>query len=341
VIFWILASAIGLIAALAMAWPLLSKENARRSYAIALVLTIPLLALFMYSKVGSPEGIQIIGTPQAHSESASAGNSDAQILDLTTQLEQRLQENPGDSQGWMLLGRTYKTMQMYDRAEAAMVKAYELSPDDPLIVVELAEARMFNSGNPEIGADIQMMLLRALELDPNQQKSLWLMGFAATQSGDDASAIEFWERLLGQMDPTAATTDSIQQQIDQARMRLGEEVVDRWTGFDIEVSLGDSAYVIPPSAILFVIARNPDAPGPPLGVRRIANPVFPLSLRLSDADSMMKELPISNAAAVQILARLSLSGAVTAGSDDPASELVDTSPNQSGLIQLELVVPGQ
>ena len=167
------------------------------------------------------------------------------------------------------------------------------------------------------------------------------MGFAATQSGDDASAIEYWERLLGQMDPTAATTDSIQQQISQARTRLGEEVVDQWTGFDIEVSLGDSAYLIPQTAVLFVIARNPDAPGPPLGVRRISNPVFPLSLKLSDADSMMKELPISNAAEVQILARLSLSGAVSAGSGDPASELVDTSPGQSGIIQLELVVPGQ
>ena len=29
-IFWILASAIGLVAALAMAWPLLSQENARK-----------------------------------------------------------------------------------------------------------------------------------------------------------------------------------------------------------------------------------------------------------------------------------------------------------------------
>jgi len=50
-------------------------------------------------------------------------------MDLTAQLEQRLQENPGDPQGWLLLGRTYKTMQLYDRAESALVSAYELAPD--------------------------------------------------------------------------------------------------------------------------------------------------------------------------------------------------------------------
>lgn len=339
--FWILASAIGLVTALAMAWPLLNQAGSRKSYAIALVLSIPLLGLFLYSKVGSMEGISVTGTPVSQHESVGTGNSDDQILDLTAQLEQRLQENPGDSQGWMLLGRTYKTMQMFDRAESALVNAYELAPDNPLIVVELAEARMFNSGSPVIGADIQMLLQRALELDPNQQKSLWLMGFAASQSGDDASAVGYWQRLLDQMDPTAATSESIRQQIDEARARLGEEVVDQWAGFDIEVSMEDASYEIPETAILFVIARNPDAPGPPLGVKRVANPVFPMSLRLSDNDSMIKELPISNFESIQIQARLSLSGAVTAGSGDPASESMNTQPGLTGPVQLELVIPGQ
>lgn len=339
--FWILGTIIGFAAALAMAWPIIRQGGAQRNYAFAMVIAVPLIALSMYSKVGTPEGIEVSGTPHIPQQSEATANSDTQIMDLTAQLEQRLQENPGDPQGWLLLGRTYKTMQLYDRAESALVSAYELAPENPLIVAELAEARMFNSGSPEIGADIQLMLQRALELDPNQQKSLWLMGFASMQSGDDASAIAYWERLMGQMDPASPTADSVRQQIDQARSRLGQAPPNQWAGYNIEVSLGAADLAIPSTAVLFVIARNPDAPGPPLGVKRIANPVFPLSVTLSDADSMMQELPVSGASSIQILARLSLSGAVNAAPGDPSSQVVKASPGLIGPIRLELVVPGQ
>jgi cytochrome c-type biogenesis protein CcmH/NrfG len=37
--------------------------------------------------------------------------------------------------------------------------------------------------------------------DPSQQKGLWLLGIDAVQRGDDAQAIETWQRLLVQIPP--------------------------------------------------------------------------------------------------------------------------------------------
>ena len=65
---------------------------------------------------------------------------------------------------------------------------------------------------------------------------------------------------------------------------------------------------LPPTAALFLIARDPAAPNPPLGAVRIPNPVFPVNLRLTDANSMMAARPISSVPEVEITARLSMNG---------------------------------
>jgi len=50
------------------------------------------------------------------------------------------------------------------------------------------------------------------------------------------------------------------------------------------------------------------AAGPPLGARKIERPEFPLTLSLTDKDSMLPQRPISAAGEVEIQARLSFSG---------------------------------
>ena len=56
--------------------------------------------------------------------------------------------------------------------------------------------------------------------------------------------------------------------------------------------------------------------GPPLGVRRVANPSFPLEISVTDGDSMMQERPISSETNVQFQARVSLTGSPTAQAGD-------------------------
>jgi cytochrome c-type biogenesis protein CcmH len=341
--FWTLTMVIGILAAGLIAWPLLKERAAVRNYGLAVVLAFPIAAILLYQQVGTPEGIGVSGTPRVQQEQQlqHPATGDAQFADLVRGLEQRLQENPADLEGWVLLGRSYKTVQQYDAAEAALVRAAQLAPDDPLVIVELAEARLFASSDPVIGDEVKAMLERALTLDPDQQKGLWLLGIAASQDGNDALAVELWERLVAQMEPGSGIAISVQEQIDQARMRLGEAAPPQpegaaWAGIEVEVLAGESLPELPPTAVLFVIARNPAMPGPPLGVLRIANPTFPSVSLMSDNDSMMAEMPLSAAGEVELTARLSISGNVIAQPGDLQSPPVKINVAAPEPVQLVL-----
>jgi len=52
----------------------------------------------------------------------------------------------------------------------------------------------------------------------------------------------------------------------------------------------DQAALAAPSAVLFVIAR-PEAGGPPLAVKRVASPSFPLEFEIGPDDRMIQQMP--------------------------------------------------
>ena len=58
---------------------------------------------------------------------------------------------------------------------------------------------------------------------------------------------------------------------------------------------------------MFVVIRSAGmAMGPPLGVRRVIGPQFPLEITLTDADSMIAERKISLESEIRVQARISL-----------------------------------
>jgi cytochrome c-type biogenesis protein CcmH len=139
-------------------------------------------------------------------------------------LRARLTESPEDLDGWVLLARTLKTLQRFPEALEALETAHGIAPDDPFVMVELAEARIFTSTDGRIDEASVAMLERAVELEPTQQKGLWLLGIAAAQAGDDAFAISYWESLLAQLEPGSPVAQSVQAQVNEAQARLGMEV---------------------------------------------------------------------------------------------------------------------
>lgn len=334
--FWVMAITLALTVALILAWPLLKMQALFRNYGFVLVFAIPFAALFLYQQVGTPSGIRVSGTPAPVNHAGQPASTDDSMDDLLARLEQRLLEQPDDLDGWLMLGRSYKTMQRYDKAEQALSLAAGLAPDDPLVMVELAEARLFASGRAEISEEIRQMLERAVSIDPNQQKALWLLGMAEVQAGADENALAYWERLIAQVEPDSPVAASVREQADLARQRLGLETERAWNGYRVTVSLSDPAYTAPPGAVLYLIASDPAAPAPPLGVRRVENPSFPLVIGLNDEHSMMQERPVSGVSPVRLLARLSMTGNPGAGAGDLESAAVNVSSESGETIALEL-----
>ncbi len=77
---------------------------------------------------------------------------------------------------------------------------------------------------------------------------------------------------------------------------------------------------VPPDAVLFITARSSAAQGkgPPLAVRRVAQPAFPLEFELGPQNRMIKEMPWTGP--LDVSARLDLDGnAMTRGERDLSS----------------------
>ncbi|MDX1380118.1 MAG: hypothetical protein R3233_03310 [Xanthomonadales bacterium] len=379
--FWAIAALALFAAAFVTFLPLLRGKSYWQPAALALLFVLPAGGLWIYSNVGTPEAIDLpvaqVGQHPAGAGAASAEDIDAMIAGLRS----RLTRTPESLDGWILLARTLKTLQRYPEAREALEVAHGIAPDDPLVMVELAEARIFTSTDGRIDELSVAMLERAVELDPSQQKGLWLLGIASAQAGDDAFAISYWESLLEQLDPGSTVAQSVQAQVNEARARMGMEVgtpveipvataappapamaaaaqasaqpvgeagpapdtgagpgAEGWNGTDVRVLASDAARAaIPPGAVLFVMVRAPGpAAGPPLGVRRIAGPQFPLELTVSDRDSMMAQRPISSEREVQLQARVSQSGSPAASPGDWESAPVTVPLDAAGTVELTL-----
>lgn len=329
--FWLLAVVIPAITALVLFRPLLRRGGPMLGLGIALLLLLPVTTLLLYQGVGTPAGIRVAEVPAQVAE-------DADINELLMQLEARMAAEPDDLEGWMLLGRSYRSLQRFGESRAAFEQARRLAPGDPAVAVELAEAMIFTSPPGQPDPAVNGLLEEALTRAPDMQKALWLTGMMAAQRGDDARAVALWERLMLQLEPGSGVANSVAEQLDAARSRLGVAPPDAWEGIEIMIAAPENLPDLSPEAALFVIARDPAAPNPPLGAIRLT-PAFPAVVTLTDANSMMPQRPISGAAEVQLQARLSLDGNPLSPEPGPESDAITVSRDHGDTVQLELRLP--
>jgi cytochrome c-type biogenesis protein CcmH len=340
--FWIFAVALLAVPAAIISWPLFSGSAKDRFIGMAILLFMPLAGLVLYQNIGTPAALDLAAvTPQQSAQNQQPHSSQQPPMEeMVAQLQQRMAEKPDDPEGWLILGRSLKTMQRYEEAEVALTNANRLLPGTPLIMIELAEARLFRSGKPEITADTRQLIESALSIDPQQQKALWLLGMAALQEGDEALAVELWQRLLILLDPASGAARTVSQQIEMAQGKAGGSVADApASGFEIPVTItiaDDLDEEIPASAVLFVFMHPAGTTGMPLAVKRLNAQGFPRSLLFSDADLLRPGTSLENFDQLDISARISMAGVAIAAPGDYQANLVTLDTNAVAEIALHL-----
>ena len=369
--FWILAIAMLAVAAAVVSWQLFTGAAKDKITGLFVLLMIPLTGILMYQSIGTPEAIRLSpATPAQQSSPQQAAHSDqqGQMDELVAALKQRMSENPDDPEGWMILGRSLKTMQRYDEAEEALRNANRLIPDNPSIMVELAETILFTSGTPEINSEALQLIESALALDPNQQKGLWIMGMASAQDGDDTQALTYWTRLQQQLDPASGPYQAVTEQIGAAQARLGmpvsagvaapveassdtqppaaapamaspvaSETTPGEFGIPATISIGDDlAGNFPASATLFIFIHPAGAAGMPVAVKRLAPQGFPMSLNFTDADLLQPGGSLQAFELLDISARISMTGIANIASGDIQANRVTVNTKNVTAIDLHL-----
>jgi len=181
-----------------------------RKMAIALLLLLPVLAFAAYGILGNPKALDPAQTAAAPKMTAE------QISGMVARLAERMQANPDDMQGWLMLARSYKTMGRYEEAAAAYAKAEKVIDDDPELLASYAETIAMASGNGLKGKPSQL-IARALKIDPQHPHSLFLAGAAAMGAGDNRKGIAYWEALLPQVEPGSELDQMLRSGIDKMK----------------------------------------------------------------------------------------------------------------------------
>lgn len=278
--------------------------------------------MFAALALATGAGYLLIGTPDALDPSRRAAPDNLQAA--VSQLEAQLQREPNQIEGWRLLARAYASEGRLIEARDALAKANKIAPDQPELMVEAAEFRSLAAKDRIFDAQAVALLKRALELQPMHQRGRWFLGVAQRQAREPAAAAQTWEPLLAVVD--ANTAASLLEQINAARQEAGQPPLPApaaaapVAGLKVRVSLSPAlAAKLPANASLFVLARQPDGPPMPVAVKKLAAKDFPLDVVLSDGDSPMPTMKLSQLPQVAVLARVSASGQAIAQAGDLAS----------------------
>lgn len=195
-----------------------------RWLAPVLALAVPAAAIALYLQVGDHRIITQMEQAARGGAAAPADHAGQELPPmevLVQRLEERMAENPGNIEGWVMLGRTYFMMRRPEDALAAITKAYELAPENPDVMLAYAEALAATSDNSLEGKPAEL-IEQVIARDPQNTSALWLLGMLYYQRGQYASASTAWERVLATMAPDAEEVEDLRAMIAEAKARAGE-----------------------------------------------------------------------------------------------------------------------
>jgi len=241
---------------------------------------------------------------------------------MVSRLAKRLESEPNDVQGWLMLGRSYTALGQLPLAQRAYQRADRLeSGRNVEALIGMAEAMVMQS-NGAVDPRASRMFEQALTLEPNSEKALFYSAVAAQRRGETPLAISRFEKML-QLDPPENVRNILQQQIVALRASIAEgraagsaAAVSETPHVLVAVSIKPAlAREVAPGSTLFVFVRAPGRPGPPLAVKRLPA-TLPVSVELTSADSMVPGLSFAPNDTVEVSAKISADGSATPKSGD-------------------------
>jgi cytochrome c-type biogenesis protein CcmH len=329
-----------------------------RSVAFALAIIVPAVSGLLYWELGNPLAMtQLPAVSSSTQERSDDAHPSSDALDtLVERLKQKMEQNPNDGVGWVLLARSYVGMGRHNEAVSVYEKAVKLIPDDPQLLADYADTLGVVHGRKLEGKP-EALIQQALKIDPLNVKALMLAGTVAFNRKNYVRAAKDWElaraNLPAEVDPEL--TQQLMAAIAEARNQLGGG--QETTSAPMEEAsapaqpIGETGQsraikgtvTMAPSLAgkgsstdtLFVFAREMNGPPMPVAIVRATKKDLPFTFQLDDSTSPMPSRKLSGAGTVVIVARLSKSGQAMPQSGD----LEGTSqPVKSGMDGLTVII---
>ena len=192
----------------------------RRAAVLGLGLCIPALAAGVYASLGTPG---LPGRPFAEVERPVAPEATVAALDEPVErLAARLESEPDNLDGWLLLGRSYIVLQRYREAAHALRQAAALSGRDPEVLAMLGEAIVWANDGMVVPEAVGIFR-QVLETRPQDPAARFHLALARAQAGAVREAYDMWLALAAETPADAPWRRDLEGLIRQAADVLGAE----------------------------------------------------------------------------------------------------------------------
>lgn len=336
----------------------------------SIVVALPLAAFALYRTIGRPDAVSQspkIAAPGAMPQAAPNGAKPSMDMGAAIgSLRAKLEKNPNDADGWLLLGRAYESVGRNDDGRKALQKAYELAPDQPAIEIAYAESIALTSPTRRIDGKSLEMIRHAMKADPQNQDGLWLLGMSDYQNGRYAEAIASWEKIRVQLGPDSDVLESVTNMIDDAKAHqrgdakatapgsgvmpagaMPAAAMPAASGASVAGANGPKLQVrvalaagrkdsVAPNDTVFVFAKAVGGPPMPVAIRRLKASELPTTIDLTDGDAMMPTMRLSNFDRVTVSARVSKSGDAAPKPGDLQADAVEVETKRGEAISLSI-----
>jgi len=313
----------------------------RGVFALTLVVAfiLPLAAGALYLKLGTPAALDPIAV-----QADKPLNMEQALGELRTHLQQQ----PDDLQGWTLLAQTSAMLHQPAEARDAFDHVLKLDPNNAEAMIGWAENDSMIRDDHRIQGRGLELLQRAVQMHPDSQRGLWLLGISQFQSNEYAHAAATWRLLQPQLEPGSNVAKAVAEQIAVADARAGgapaaaastatPASAPAGPALQVHVSLADALKAkLAPGDVLFVYARAENGPPMPLAVARLDPGQLPVTVTLTDAMAMMPQLKLSSVPQVFVGARISHSGQPIAEAGDLEGDAGVVPVNRKELIEIRI-----
>jgi cytochrome c-type biogenesis protein CcmH len=188
-----------------------------RTAVYAVALGIPLGAVVLYLLVGNAGAVSMPTQPSSAPAIQSGGQMSQQGIEANVaMLAKRLEQNPGDADGWAMLGRSYINLEKYSEASNAYARASALKTDDADLLIEYAFAMAMANGRQLQGQPTELVK-KALAIAPENPRALELAGSAEFQAKNYKQAIVYWQKLLEKSSGNPELAQTISERINEAK----------------------------------------------------------------------------------------------------------------------------
>lgn len=167
-----------------------------------------------------PRALETMGPKASFLEKSKAGTG-GDLQAMSSRLSEKMEKDPANGDGWLLLARTYNELRQPLEASRAYARAAKLLPPDAAMLADWADAYVM-SHDRKWDKDARDIVKRALATDPKHLKALALAGSEAFDRSDYKAAIDYWKRMKA-----AAPLDSMDAKLADTNI---EEAMSRMNG---------------------------------------------------------------------------------------------------------------